>query len=67
VLEGLAWALRVIVTLHPSAVLRAISEGDQHFEMLVRDLVLAGEGRVPPASSSLRDSASRRGDGIARN
>jgi DNA polymerase len=45
VLEGLAWAARVIVTVHPSAVLRASGEGEKYFEMLVSDLVLASAGR----------------------
>jgi probable DNA metabolism protein len=41
VLENLPWAPRVIVTVHPSAVLRAQGEGDRYFEMLVADLELA--------------------------
>jgi len=41
VLEGLAWAPRVIVTLHPSAVLRDEEGGERYLEMLVRDLKLA--------------------------
>ena len=44
VLEGLAWSPRVIVTLHPSAVLRSQEEGERYFEMLVGDLTLAGAG-----------------------
>ena len=31
VLEGLAWSPRVIVTLHPSAVLRSQEEGERYF------------------------------------
>jgi DNA polymerase len=42
VLEGLAWAPRVIVTVHPSAVLRSRDEGERYFAMLVADLSLAG-------------------------
>jgi DNA polymerase len=42
VIEGLAWARRVIVTLHPSAVLRSEEEGSRYFEMLVSGLKLAG-------------------------
>ena len=48
VLEGLAWAPRVVVTVHPSAVLRSQAEGARYFEMLVSDLTLAGVGRARP-------------------
>ena len=41
VLQGLSWAARVIVTLHPSAVVRAGEEGERYFGMLVSDLMLA--------------------------
>ena len=41
VLEGLAWAPRLIVTLHPSAVLRSEADGERYLEMLVSDLRLA--------------------------
>jgi hypothetical protein len=41
VLEGLAWAPRLLVTLHPSAVLRTGDEGRHYFDMLVSDLSLA--------------------------
>jgi uracil-DNA glycosylase len=44
VLEGLAWSRRVIVTLHPSAILRSQEESGRYFEMLVGDLTLAGAG-----------------------
>lgn len=40
VLDGLAWAPRVVVTVHPSAVLRA-EDGEKYFEMLVSDLKVA--------------------------
>ena len=46
VLENLPWAPRVIVTVHPSAVLRAQGEGDRYLEMLVADLELAA-GAAP--------------------
>jgi uracil-DNA glycosylase len=46
VLEGLAWAPRLIVTVHPSAVLRSEDEGTQYLEMLVSDLKLAGAERA---------------------
>ena len=42
VLEGMAWAPRVIVTLHPSAILRSEEDGARYFSMLVSDLTLAG-------------------------
>ena len=42
VLEGLAWAPRVIVTVHPAAVLRSEEDGQRYLEVLVRDLTLAG-------------------------
>ena len=45
VLQGLAWAPRVIVTLHPAAVLRS-DDGERHLEMLVSDLKLAGAERA---------------------
>ena len=48
VLEGLAWAPRVIVTLHPSAVLRSEQDSERYLEMLVSDLKLAGNGYVKP-------------------
>lgn len=48
VLEGLAWAPRVVVTVHPSAVLRSQAEGARYFAMLVSDLTLAGAGRAGP-------------------
>jgi DNA polymerase len=38
VLTGLAWAPRVIVTVHPSAVLRSQDGGPKYFAMLVEDL-----------------------------
>jgi uracil-DNA glycosylase len=41
VLEGLAWASRVVVTVHPSAVLRSEDEGARYFDMLAADLALA--------------------------
>ena len=41
VLEGLAWASRVVVTVHPSAVLRSEDEGARYFDMLTADLALA--------------------------
>ena len=41
VLEGLAWAPRAIVTVHPSAVLRSEEDGERYLEMLVSDLKLA--------------------------
>ena len=54
VLEGLAWAPRVIVTLHPSAVLRSEQDSERYLEMLVSDLRLAGDGHVrPPSGESL--------------
>jgi probable DNA metabolism protein len=52
VLEGLAWAPRVIVTLHPSAVLRSEGDGERYLQMLVSDLELArGEVNVSTAAS----------------
>jgi DNA polymerase len=42
--EGLSWAPRVVVTVHPSAVLRSEDDGGRYFEMLVGDLSLAGAG-----------------------
>lgn len=45
VLEGLAWAARVVVTVHPSAVLRSEGDGDRYFNMLVSDLALAAAPR----------------------
>ena len=49
IIEGLAWAPRVVVTVHPSAVLRNEADGARYFQMLVSDLSLAtrssgGEG-----------------------
>jgi DNA polymerase len=41
VLGDLAWAPRVIVTVHPSAVLRNEDDGPRYFQMLVADLSLA--------------------------
>ena len=43
-LDGLAWAPRVVVTVHPSAVLRSEKEGARYFEMLTADLALAARG-----------------------
>ena len=43
-LEGHSWADRVIVTVHPSAVLRSEDDGRRYFEMLVSDLSLAASG-----------------------
>lgn len=40
VIENTAWAPAVIVTIHPSAVLRA-DDGERYFEMLAGDLKLA--------------------------
>jgi DNA polymerase len=40
VIAGTAWAESVIVTVHPSAVLRS-DDGERYFEMLVNDLELA--------------------------
>jgi probable DNA metabolism protein len=40
VIAGTAWAESVIVTIHPSAVLRS-DDGERYFEMLVNDLELA--------------------------
>jgi DNA polymerase len=40
VITDSAWASAVVVTIHPSAVLRA-DDGEQYFEMLVDDLTLA--------------------------
>jgi DNA polymerase len=40
VIANTAWAPAVVVTVHPSAVLRA-DDGEQYFEMLVADLRLA--------------------------
>ena len=40
VITGTAWAPKVIVTIHPSAVLRA-DEGERYFALLVEDLRLA--------------------------
>jgi hypothetical protein len=42
VIEGTAWAPAVVVTVHPSAVLRA-DDGEHYFEMLVSDLRLAAD------------------------
>jgi DNA polymerase len=50
VLEGLAWARRVIVTVHPAAVLRSADEGERYLEMLVSDLKLAGAERAETMS-----------------
>ena len=41
VLENTSWAERVIVTVHPSAVLRSEEDGPRYFSMLVADLSLA--------------------------
>lgn len=43
ILEGLAWAPRVIVTVHPSAVLRSEADRTKYFDLLVSDLSLAAE------------------------
>ena len=52
VLEGLAWAPRVIVTLHPSAVLRSGDAGERYLQVLVSDLRLAvAESAVPPSAT----------------
>ena len=40
VLEGHAWAARMIVTIHPSAVLRNETDGLGYFDLLVSDLAL---------------------------
>jgi DNA polymerase len=52
VLEGLAWAPRVIVTVHPSAVLRAQERGAEYFDLLTRDLALAWAVRDPAQAYS---------------
>jgi hypothetical protein len=44
VIDGLAWAPRVVVTVHPSAVLRSEDDGARYFEMLVSDLRVAALG-----------------------
>jgi DNA polymerase len=44
VLEGLAWAPRVVVTIHPSAVLRSQDDSQRYFDWLVSDLTLARGG-----------------------
>jgi DNA polymerase len=41
ILEGLPWAPRVVVTVHPSAVLRNEADRTKYFDMLVSDLLLA--------------------------
>jgi uracil-DNA glycosylase len=41
ILEGLPWARRVVVTVHPSAVLRNEADRTKYFDMLVSDLLLA--------------------------
>ena len=41
VLRNTSWATAVVVTLHPSAVLRADDDGPRQFELLVNDLRLA--------------------------
>jgi DNA polymerase len=46
VLDGLAWSRRVIVTVHPSAILRNDENSERYFDMLVSDLVLAGSERA---------------------
>ncbi|HZB24656.1 MAG TPA: UdgX family uracil-DNA binding protein, partial [Vicinamibacterales bacterium] len=43
-IEGSSWAERVIVTVHPSAVLRSDDDGRRYFAMLVADLSLAAVG-----------------------
>jgi DNA polymerase len=50
VLEGLPWAPRVVVTVHPSAVLR--SNDGAYFDMLVGDLRLAAQITGPRSLSS---------------
>jgi DNA polymerase len=51
VIAGTAWAESVIVTVHPSAVLRS-DDGERYFEMLVSDLALAArELRERPRES----------------
>ena len=40
IIANTAWAPAVVVTVHPSAVLRA-DDGERYFEMLVADLKLA--------------------------
>lgn len=56
VLEGLAWAPRVIVTLHPSAVLRTEDGSEEYLEMLVSDLTLAGAQCAATTSGSENES-----------
>jgi DNA polymerase len=53
VLEGLVWSRRVIVTIHPSAILRSEEEGERYFEMLVDDLKLAA-GHTPSSFDNHR-------------
>jgi hypothetical protein len=43
VIAGSPWAPRLIVTIHPSAVLRSDAQGTQYFDMIVSDLRLAAE------------------------
>ena len=40
VIEGQAWAPRMVVTVHPSAVLRSEERREEYFQMLVEDLKL---------------------------
>ncbi len=41
VIEGQSWAPRMVVTVHPSAVLRSDDRAGEYFQMLVADLTLA--------------------------
>ena len=50
-ISGLAWADHVMVTIHPSAVLRSLDEGERYFQLLVEDLGLA--------AAAIRDVAVR--------
>ena len=52
VLEGLAWAPRMIVTLHPSAVLRSEEDSERYLEMLVNDLRLAAKPAGTPGQAT---------------
>jgi DNA polymerase len=40
-LDGMSWAERILVTIHPSAVLRQQEDGRGYFDMLVSDLAMA--------------------------
>ena len=53
-----AWAPAVVVTVHPSAVLRA-DDGERYFDMLVADLKLAGGSRGRQVMTTCQSAGDR--------